>query len=90
MRRKSVNKIKNAASIADWHSSLGMDALFNKREVRIAATQENLLAFTRFGNILINKSNKQLWQFDEQKNALVKLFDEGDVPLKLEIEEKNV
>ena len=76
--------VKQSASIADWHSSLGMDAVFRKREVRVAATKENVSAFVRVGHVLVNKASNQLWEYDDDTGTLKKLFDDDDVPLKLE------
>lgn len=78
-----TSTVKSSAAVADWHSSLGLDAVFRRREVRVAATRENLSHFVRLGHVLIDRASEQLWEYDEDSKSIVKLFDEEDVPLKL-------
>jgi len=84
MKRRKSNKFKRVARQAEWHSSLGGDVSLKKMEVRVAATQENLREFHRYGRVLINKTSRKLWMYDDKSKTLVRLFDDADMPLKLD------
>jgi len=81
------DSIKDAAVITEWHSTLGMDAMFLKdREIRIAATDETLREFVPVGQLLISRATKQLWKLADDGKTIVKLFDDADIPLSFDTE----
>ena len=71
-----------------FHSAVGMDRFFARREVKIAATSDALSAFNkRIGNFLVHKSTNSLWRLAEDGKTIVKMFSDSETPLKDELNE---